>query len=145
MCVWGMWKNKGIKFVFPSTLPFIQLCVDWERSRKEEIEGAIWVEREPMRETEMMQWEVSLMCEQHGRQPDTWGHFHFYCQLWQSAISTAEENISHSFACTHFYPSTLHPSQIVLLLFQVPEQYAIRSKLKISSFAQSWKGLQMDF
>lgn len=89
----------------------------------------------------MMQWELSLMWEQHGGKPDTWGHFHFLCQLWQTAISTAEEDISHSFSYTHFISSTLHPSQITPLFFQVPKQYAILSKLDISEL--SMMGLTM--
>lgn len=89
----------------------------------------------------MMQRELSLMWEQHGGKPDTWGHFHFLCQLWQTAISTAEEDISHSFSYTHFTSSTLHPSQITPLFFQVPKQYAILSKLDISEL--SMMGLTM--
>lgn len=109
------------------------------RDRKSKLESKESKERE--RGREMMQWELSLMWEQHGRKPDTWGHFHFLCQLWQTAISTAEENISHSFSYTHFTFSTLHPSQITLLFFQVPKQYVILSKLDINEL--SMMGLKM--
>lgn len=81
-----------------------------------------------------MQSELSLMWEQHGRQPDTWGHFHFPCQLWQTAISTAEKNPPLFLAHTH-------PSQTTLLFFQVPKQYVILSKLEISEL--SMMGLKM--
>lgn len=79
---------------------------------------------------EMMHWELSLMWEQHGRAPDTWGHFHFVCQLRQTATTSAEQNISRSFSWAHFTFSTLpsQPDHRLPLFFQVPKQYVILFK-----------------
>lgn len=70
-------------------------------------------------------WELSLMKNQHGVKPDTWGLFHFLCQLWQTATSTASEHIS---------PRSL-PSQTVLLFFKLSQQYVILSKLEINELS----------
>lgn len=66
-----------------------------------------------------MQRGLSLMWERRGREPDTWGHFHFLCQLWQTAISTAEENISRS---SRSHPFTLSNNML---------------------FCQSWKSVSL--
>lgn len=95
--------------IHPPTLPFYR-----QRKRNRELEWVNWgVQRERWC-TESHHW-----CEeQHGRKPDTWGHFHFLCQLRQTATSTAEENISHSFSYTHtlhFLQTSSQPDHATLL------------------------------
>lgn len=77
----------------------------------------------------MMQW--VLMRKQRGKKPNTWGHFCFLCQLWQTAISSAEEYIclslllAHISLLLHSISARSHPSQLT-------KQYGILWKLDIS-------------